>query len=191
MHSKKLKTLANVLMGYTFRGAIQANSEGEVRVIQAKNVLENNRIDQENLVRIYQQDFRTNSYVKKGDVLLTSRGVFRASAIHFSEKDILASSSVYILRPKISKILPDYLAIYLNSELGQKEIYRNLSGVAISIILRRNLEDLPILVPSLEKQQRIIDIFLNWHKRDELMHKKIKLQKNIADGAISTLLLPL
>ena len=95
---------------------------------------------------------------------------------------------MFILRITNKNILPEYLSIYLNSEIDQNGIKKILTGSTIKTILRRTLEKLEVPVPPLTVQEQIVAISSNWNKREKLLNQKINLSKNIAEGAIKQLL---
>ena len=184
---KILKNISKIIVGYTFRGALPEDPRGDINVLLGKHITNEGVIDLEDLPKIQRNDIRSEAFVKSGDVLLTTRGVFRAAASH-DFPHTLASSSIYIIRLIDKNILPEFLSIYLNSQTAQVAISQLLTGSSIKTILRKDLETLPIPVPTKTRQQQIINIFSNWKCREQLLHKKIKLDKNIAEGAIHYLL---
>ena len=76
MQSKSLKDISEIIAGYTFRGALKNVSDGKVQVVSAKNVNEDSTIRIDNLIKIQNVPPRTNAFISKNDVLLSSRGVF-------------------------------------------------------------------------------------------------------------------
>ncbi|MFH1192580.1 MAG: hypothetical protein V1655_03860 [bacterium] len=124
-NKKDLKEIAEVIVGYTFRSALQEQKNGEIFVIQAKNVIiDDTYIQKEKLIKISSRDYRTTAKAQKNDVFITARGIFRAGIINTEIKNTIASSSLYILRLKDTKIKSEYLMIYLNLIDGQKEIQK-------------------------------------------------------------------
>jgi restriction endonuclease S subunit len=188
MHNKSLKEISEIIAGFTFREALKNDSNGETQVLLAKNINVDGTINYPELTRINLVAPRTNAFVAKNDVLLSSRGIFRAGVFDKEAKNIIAASSLFILRIKDSNVIPEYLSIYLNSEAGQNSIQKILTGSTIKTVLRGALEDLSIPVPSLAVQKTIIEISVNWQKRQTLLNQKINLSKNIAEGAIKQLL---
>ncbi len=188
MQNKYLKNFSDVVSGYTFREALSVNEEGDIKVLLAKNINKDCTVNYSDFVRIGVSLPRTNSFIEKNDVIISARGTFKAGVFLDESKNVVASSSVFILRIKCNDILPEYLAIYLNSDAGQGDIQKNLTGGSIKTILRKSLEDLSVPVPALSVQKMIIDIHNNWKKREGLLNKKINLGKNIAGGAIKHLL---
>jgi restriction endonuclease S subunit len=186
--TEQIKAIAEVIAGYTFRTAIQNDDRGDMLVVQAKDILHDNKVNCHGLPRVTIQNLRSIATLEQNDVLFSCRGVFRAGVLSENIQNAIGSASLYILRLKNDKVLPEYLSIYLNSNTGQKYIQQILSGTIIKTILRRELEDLPVIVPSIQRQKQIIEIYNNWDKRESLLVKKIMLNKKITEGAINYLL---
>ncbi len=184
----QIKDITDVITGYTFRTAIHNDDNGDISIIQAKDILHNGQVNCMDIPKITIENFRSNAILKQNDVLLSCRGVFRAGVLDENLKNAIGSASLYILRLKDNKVLPEYLSIYLNSNIGQRQIKQILSGTIIKTILRKELENLSIIIPSIKKQKQIIDIYKNWQKREDLLNKKIIFNKNIANSTINHIL---
>lgn len=185
MTSKRsLKKLAKIYSGYAFRQAIEASTDGDKFIIQAKDISQNKFVtDTNNLVKTSLDIPRSNSYLRENDILLVSRGSgnsnFKSTIYKSSEKNVVASSTLNIIRVKGQKILPEYLTIFLNSSDGQNLIAGSLSGSYIRVITLKNLEDLSVPVPPLDQQQQIISIYQNARRQDEIAERKSQIRKNI------------
>lgn len=189
MEAKKdLKDIAEVIAGYSFRTALQGKDNASLFVLQAKNILENSIVDEENLDGIDFENYRSKAIVKKGDVVISSRGSFRSGSVSLEAKNIIAASSVYILRLKKETVLSEYLAIYLNSVEGQKQLIESATGAAIKAILKKDLENISVVVPSVEKQEKIISLYHTSKKLQKALVKKMNLISNINEVAINKLL---
>lgn len=188
MQSKNLKEVTAVIAGYTFRGALNSIPDGNTKVMLAKNINENGTINYSDLTQVNLVPPRTNAFIAQNDILLSSRGIFRAGVFDKDLKNIIAASSLFILRTKDKSVIPQYLSIYLNSKTGQKSIQKILTGSTIKTILRRTLENLEIPIPPPSIQKQIIDISENWKEREKLLNQKINLSKNIAEGTIKQFL---
>jgi len=189
MEAKKdLTDITEVIAGYSFRTALRGKDNASLFVLQAKNILDNSIVDEENLDGIDFENYRSRAVVKKGDVVISSRGSFRAGSVSLEAKDIIAASSVYILRLKKETVLPEYLAIYLNSAEGQKQLIESATGAAIKAILKKDLENISVAVPSVEKQEKIIRLYHTSKKLQKALAKKMNLISNINEVAINKLL---
>ncbi len=185
---KDLEDIAEVIAGYSFRTALRSKENASCFALQAKNILENSTVDEENLDGIDFENYRSKAIVKKGDVVISSRGSFRAGSVSLELKNIVATSSVYILKIKNENVLPEYLAIYLNSIEGQKKLNERATGAVIKSIRRNDLENMSIVLPSIETQNKIIEIYNTDKELQKSLNKKINLVKDINEIAINKLL---
>lgn len=92
-----------------------------------------------------------------------------------TNKTCVASPSFIVIRIKDKeKILPEYVAWYLNSLFIQKLLQNNALGSAIKSITKNVLEDLEIPIPSIERQKAYIEL-------DQLQKREQNLYKAIAE----------
>lgn len=185
---KQLKDISEVILGYTFRSKLEKQVDGDVLVLQARNIIEDIIIKETDLLRVDLGNNRTNAFAKNNDVVLSSRGSFRSAVIRTTSGTVVASSSVYLLRLKTEEVLPEYLAIYLNSDFAQKQIKEKITGVVINALLRRNVEELEIIIPSLEAQKKAVSIYYNNLLYQKLLTKKQLLNSQINKGLINKLI---
>ncbi|MCK9438469.1 restriction endonuclease subunit S [Patescibacteria group bacterium] len=186
---KKINQIASIFAGYTFRTALKDDKNGTMSVIQARDVFSDNLyVDYSSLLKIDFKTARSNSLVEKYDVLISARGIFKASVFTEDNKNVISSSSNYIIRLKDKNILPEYLAIYFNSIVGQKEISKNLSGGTIKTILRKDLGEIEIKIVDLEKQKKIINLYQTSKKMQILLSRKKEIVNNISEASICNIL---
>ena len=92
-----------------------------------------------------------------------------------TNKACVASPSFIVIRIKNKeKILPEYVAWYLNSPIIQNLLQSNALGSAIKSITKNVLEDLEIPIPSIERQKAYIEL-------DQLQKREQNLYKAIAE----------
>lgn len=189
MHYKLyIKDIAEVITGYTFRTALQSKEDSSLFVLQAKNISDDSSINAEKLDRIDFQYYRSRAIVKTGDVIISSRGGFRAGVLEDDPRDIIAAASVSILRPKTNKVSSGFLAVFLNSLVGQKQINKKATGAVINTILRKDLENISIPLLDIKKQEKIVRLYQANKRLQEALAQKMKLINNINEVAISKLL---
>ncbi|MDU4847537.1 N-6 DNA methylase [Clostridium sp.] len=86
--------------------------------------------------------------VKRGDLLITSKGTqFKVAMV---EEDIKAivSANLFIVRVDEDKYIPEILKYYLESELGQSLVEGIIKGTAIKSIAHKDIEK--FLVPEID-----------------------------------------
>ncbi len=185
----KITDFAEVINGYTFRGAIETVEKSDIFVLQAKDVIQGQNItNTNNFTPIAFSGTRTASFLQKNDVVIVSRGTgagsFR-SAIFDSDTNVIASSSLLILRIKKKEILPEYISLYLNSTDGQNKILETVVGSYIHAISRKKFEEeIEIPIPSSEKQQSLIKLNQNIKQQEKIYERKKELKQQIINASL-------
>lgn len=174
-----LSDIAEIISGYSFREAITESKDSNVFVVQAKDTKNNLYITEKDLREIKDSSYGEKS-AKDDDVIISNKGFFFSTVIK-SKAKIIPSSSVYIIRPKQEKVLSEYLAIYLNSKVGQAEIKKFESGGSIKIIPLRDLGNVKVIIPEIEKQKIIIDLYKNIERQSEILERKKIINQNILE----------
>lgn len=184
---KKLKDVTEIISGYTFRSSIKDNTDTSLYTLQAKDITRELYVNDGTLLGLDDNTiYRTAAFVNKNDVVLSSRGSFK-SAVSVSNKKILASSSVYIIRIINNNITPEYLALFLNSERGQRYLLQSSSGAAINTILKKDLENIAIMIPELQLQKSITNLHQNSIELSKLLIRKAYMVQDITNDIFSSL----
>lgn len=189
----KLQQIAEISSGYTFRGPIENDQKGDLLVLQAKNISANkNIVGAFDLVKISSKKIRAPYFLEYNDILLVSRtsssGFFRTTIFSSDQKNIIASSSVSIIRIKDVNVLPKYVSLYLNSIAGQRLILSIASGGSyIQNILIKDLSELSIPVPSIHAQKNIIALHENIELQEKILERKSDLKKIIINALFTNL----
>ena len=137
-----------------------SNTETGARLyITSKNVREN-YLDLSNISYISEEDHReifSRCSVKSGDVLYIKDGANTGlAAINTLTEEFSLLSSVAVLRGKPDALDNRYLALYLNTEHGRKNMLSMISGVAITRLTLTKLNAAIIPLPDLETQRAIV-----------------------------------
>ncbi len=153
-----LKDIATIRSGHLFRGKIEPDAGGQYQVVQIGNIAPDARLSNGALTRISLPDVKPSQLLEKGDVLFISRGLRKqAVAITRPIENAIAISQFFVLRAD-KKVLPEYLAWYINQRPAQRYIEEHSTGTSVSLINMEALKLLPIRVLPLASQRRIIKI---------------------------------
>lgn len=128
--------------------------------------------------RLRQIDCVTERYwLKTGDLILSKNGApFKIAVAEIAENDIvLANGNLYIIRLNTDIIDPYFTAAFLSSDDGKEALERYVVGTTIPNLPLKNLKELQIPVPPMEKQQEIASAYRA--SLDEIEILKIKLAK--------------
>ncbi len=181
-----LKNLASIRLGYQVRKRITNEEDGICGILTLKD------IDQSHIR--WDKLFRTNDLVredfllKKDDILFPAKGK-EMNSIYISEEvsPTIISSYFYIIRIKSrDQVLPGYLSWYLNQSPAQRYINQYIKGTVIHYINISSLEDLPIELPDISIQEKVIEIFKLQNREKELNFKISKLKNKIIKQLLLT-----
>ncbi len=165
----QLSELVHVQPGYLSRDRVRHARDGTHHLLQGKDVSEADGMRLETAIQFHPERSPELYQVSRGDVLVTARGQdHRAYYVDQDLSDVLAAATFYILRPDISRILPGYLAWWLNLPRVQAAIDKASGGTYISYIRRQALENLLVSLPGLEVQHRIERVVFLWRERNAL-----------------------
>lgn len=190
----KISNFAEVINGYTFRGAIETLKNGDISVLQAKDIVSGQNVtDIDKLTPIAFSGTRTASFLQKDDVLIVSRGMgagsFRSAVFSLNTTNIIASSSLLILRIKKKEVLSEYISLYFNSIEGQNKILETVAGSYIRAISRKKFEEeIKIPIPPLEIQESLIKLNQNIKQQEKIYERKKQLKQEIINATITNLI---
>ncbi|HZF41445.1 MAG TPA: restriction endonuclease subunit S [Blastocatellia bacterium] len=164
-----LKDVATIRSGYLFRERIKPDASGQYRVVQVGDVTPDAGFLDSSLVRISLPDVKRSQILETGDVLFISRGPRKqALAITLPIENAIATSQFFVLRPD-ERILPEFLAWYINQRPAQRYIEEHSTGTSASLINLEAIRGLPVEVPPVEIQARVTKIHQLSLREKELM----------------------
>ncbi|MBA2621034.1 MAG: restriction endonuclease subunit S [Acidobacteria bacterium] len=169
---KLLKEIVEINAGYSFRGTIPVSENGNHRVIQIKDVTYSGFISSRGLIKATTDSIKPQYLTQTGDVLFTSRGTNRrAAVVDETATGAIFVSQLYALKTKTDAVMPEYLAWYLNQKPAQEFFEANASGSYIQNIRHDVLAQLPVILPSVEMQKRIVEIYRLGLREREIAEK--------------------
>jgi restriction endonuclease S subunit len=109
----------------------------------------------------------------KGDILFAAKGrEFFAVVYDGAYAPAVASTTFLVLQVKAKYIVPEYVAWFLNHAKSQTLLWNLARGTAISSITISTLEQLEIPIPTLSKQNSILE-FSNLQKQETKLQQQI------------------
>lgn len=181
----KISELSAIFPGYLSRKRIDDSTDGSHHLVQLKDFSpDRTALDRTKLSRFSPNRISSERNLKDGDVLYLSKGAnnFAFTANSLPEPS-LAASYFFILRPT-ETILSDYLTWILNQKKTKTEINRQVaSGARIPVVRKSVLEELRIPLPSLETQQRIIELNKLQKTEKRLLLELIQSREELCSAA--------
>lgn len=153
-----LGELADVQIGYQVSGRVGREVDGTHLLVQTADLSLAGPIDWDRLPSIVprRRDV-TRQELIDGDVLFLAKGTRRVAAVvRRPPARCLAVSTIYVVRSRDHAVLwPEYLAWFLNVAARDALAARELQGSSMPFVRKEGLLDLPLDVPSLERQQTV------------------------------------
>jgi restriction endonuclease S subunit len=168
----KIKKLATVQMGYSFRSRLEASEGGGVAVIQMKDLLDDNTVGCDDLIKIDLDAVKDHHLAQRGDLVFRSRGSLTTSAVLLEDpgKAVVAAPLLRIRVTKLDKVLPEYLNWYISQRDAQIFLTSRAKGTVQKMISKQAIEDLEVALPSLEKQKNIVELAMLSAREQTLLH---------------------
>ncbi len=174
-----LKEIAELQAGYAFRSGIEPSEKG-MPVVQIKDVSATEDIRFGNLTKTVIADFRPEHLVRASDVLVTTRGVSRrATAVKMGAPEAIFTAQILALRLRdgfSGKVIPAYLAWYLNRSPAQQYLEENAGGSYIQSITKESLGNLSVVIPAAGTQRQIVELY-NLSRTERRLTEEIQIRR--------------
>lgn len=156
----QLKALVSLKAGHPFRGSIEESADGDVLAVQMKDVDPEQGVHWHGAARTRLAGRKHPDWLKAGDVLFVCKGArFYAVCIDQPPAPAVCSPHFFLLEVAAQvPLLPAFLAWQINQPPFQRQLLQAAEGSSQLSIRRPVLESLTLCLPSLQDQQRIVDL---------------------------------
>lgn len=187
---KNLIELNGLFSGYSFREKIEHNPNGDVGILQMKDITDNYlSFDYQNIDKISDFIFKDKFYLKKNDILFVSKGVNNyAIAIDDINFKVVPSATFFVIRVDERIIVPEYLVWYINQKEAQNYLNEKKAGTYVPNLNKQDVMELPIKVPPLEIQKAIAQTAVLLNKEIEILDKIKNNRKELIQNQLINLI---
>lgn len=183
----KLADVCDVSSGFTARARLEEVPAG-VPALQMRDIADTPQVDASGLMRSAFEGPVERYLVGAGDVVFRSKG--ERSVAAYLDKDFqppaVAILPVMILRMKAA-ILPEYLVWLINQPEAQRHFEGDARSGTIRAVPKASIESLPIDLPDLATQQKIVEIDRLLRKEVELSSKLLLLRQQVVTERLKLL----
>jgi hypothetical protein len=180
MKKMLLGELAQIETGYPFRSRISGSGEGNVSLIQLRNLTEADQLDISFLMRVEIPELDDKFQVELGDLIFRSRGT-RFTTVLIEEKLAQTIIAAPLFRIRIlDKIVlsPIYLNWYFKQKPVQDFLTSHARGSVMKLINKKTLNKLEIAIPSVETQQQLVEL-LTLSQQEEMIARKLMERRSL------------
>jgi restriction endonuclease S subunit len=83
--------------------------------------------------------------------------------------------------------MPEYVSRFLNSKVGQDALSQIVSGSYIGALPRKEVEKIKIPIPTLEKQQAVVDLDRNIREQEKIINRQNEIKHNLVNATFTSL----
>jgi hypothetical protein len=152
-----LGEMTEIQMGYPFRSRLEHEPQGDVAVIQMKEIDDCNLLQTDDAIRVALPKVKAHHLLRPGDLLFRSRGRSNGVAqVMGGIGPAVLAAPMLLIRPQ--GVMPEYLCWYLNAPAAQAQLAMLAEGTSVRMISAESLKTLDVPLPSLSAQQRIVQV---------------------------------
>ena len=158
----QLQELAQVIRGVSFdkEEALDEGRDGYLPILRAGNIDTDLLID-DDLVWVPDRRVAAEQRMRAGDIAICmssgSQSVVGKTATLRRDWPGSVGAFCAVIRPQPDRVLPDWLALFLRSEVF-RTWSRQSTGANIKNIRKSELEAFPVPVPPMAEQRRVVDL---------------------------------
>ncbi|MDQ0157929.1 restriction endonuclease subunit S [Robertmurraya andreesenii] len=161
------------------KAEFEYDEKARYKLLSLKNIGEDGVIVNESFDEfISNDDLDDHYFTVAGDVLMRLSQPYTAVYIDKNHTGLLVPSYFAIIKVNEAKVLPQYVAWYLNSLNVKKELERSQAGSRIPSTNQHAIRNIPIMLASISKQQILIELF-QLHQREKILYKKLVEEKEL------------
>lgn len=179
-----LGDIATISAGYPLRVSTDALKSGDIKLVQLKNTDIDKAIDWTDVLSVELPSKRDPQWLTNGDVLFAARGTrtLAYALANVPARSVCAPQFFVLSIKKTAKVSPHFLAWQINQKPAQAYLQKNATGSHVQNIRRSVLEDMPIIIPSQEKQRMIVDFWRMTQRERALLTRLIELRNTQLDA---------
>lgn len=157
---KKLNDIAEIRMGYTFRGSLKQAATGNTSAIQMKDATPEGLQQPDAFARVELENLPEHYLLLPGDLIFRSRGMVNTTVLieQPMPRTICIAPLMFIRLHQKQEVMPNYLQWFINLPATQKRLNSFARGTTIRMIPAEAMEKLDIVLPPMERQGKIMEI---------------------------------
>lgn len=147
-------------------------------------------IDTKELLHISKEFATANKskQLNEGDVICIRTGYPGQSAVVISEMNGWQTFTTLIIRPLKKTLDSQFLSVFLNSDLGKRQVLSAQIGTAQQNLNAGSLSKMCISIPDINEQRKIVSVFSNVDSLINQTEKEIELTQKLKKGLMQKLL---
>lgn len=149
------------------------------RLLTLKNISEDGFIENDSFEMFTSRDELDDRYfTAEGDVLMRLNQPYTAVYVDKDHTGLLIPSYFAVIKVNQAKVLPQYLAWYLNTSNVKKELERSQAGSRIPSTNQHVIRNLSFELLPTSKQKTLIELY-QLHQKEKMLYRKLMEEKEL------------
>lgn len=161
-------------------------------MVQIKDLKDQTRLAADQLPRMNWPGGKTAdrsvATVRPGEILVPARGGYYQAVVLQGYEPVIATNQLFVLRLTSKAITPEYLSWYINQSMAQKYFLTHRGGTSIPMLNKQSLGALPVVVPPLATQEKILAIQCCWEEEQRITERLLTNREKLLKGVFQRLL---
>lgn len=189
----KLKEIATIRTGLVLsrkKASPYDEKKRCYRQITLKSFSNTTTLQEEYFDEFFSVENIDKKYISKiGDIVIRLRKPIVAAYIDEKSAGLVIPSLMCVVRVKASGVNSAYLAHYLNSTPVKKMLEREIKGTTIPMIKTKDVENIEVVLPSLEVQNKTVELMSLAAKEIELTKKLIRHKEQFSQAVLDKIVI--
>jgi len=125
----------------------------------------------------------------KGDIIVRLTTPYTAICINDKEEGLVIPSNFAIIRLKEQTYIPEFVALFLNSEIIEKKFFKSSISTTIPLIKTKHLREIDISDIPLTTQKKIVELNQLQVKEKMLLSCLMKEKEKFAKASINKIIM--
>ena len=178
--------IAEIRPGHPIRGTITPVANASTYVVQVRDADTSGEIRTKEMITTELSGRKQPDWLLQGDILFVAKGAKHfAVCVKQLPAQTVCSPNFFIVRIKSehsATVLPEFISWQLNQIPAQRYFKANAEGSMYVSIRRKVLEDVPITLPSIEKQAQLVALHASAVKEQKILQKLITNRQQQLDA---------
>ncbi|MBA1147838.1 restriction endonuclease subunit S [Ectothiorhodospiraceae bacterium WFHF3C12] len=184
--NSKLIDFVSISPGYPFRARIPDIPDGGVRVVQMGDVTSRMEVDWDRVVVTELPGRREPDWLQEGDILFAAKGNRNyALALTDVPEAAVCAPNFFLVRVDSQRALPEFVVAYINEGPGAEYLQRAAEGSRIGNIRKAALGAMPISLPPLQVQEKMIELKQLIGEEEETLRRLITNRRQSLYAALA------
>ena len=186
----KLGQIANISSGLVVaRKKAELKPSIKYSILTLKSFAEDGWIDNEELEEFESIEALSSQHLtQQGDVIVRLSYPHTAVTITGGLEGLLIPSLFAVIRLNTDTILPEYLSMYLNSEIARKQLVKDSFGTALTIIRTGSLKELEVKEIPINEQIKLVNIMMLHIKEKMLLNNLLQEKERLFKAVLKKIL---